>query len=296
MRRSRPWLASLTLAVLLLTEGASLPSGATARTKDRSAHDAAATSSTVVGCSTKELTVSVTAGLPGMGEVSSVLLVRNIGSTACHLTGYPTILLQNSMGQEAKAVPTPHGVAGGLPAGAPIPLLVLRRGDVASAVIEGFDVPSGATTICPSYSDFTVTLPGQPASVTLHRQMDICSALNVYPFVMGFNGSYPTGEVSGTAPKCRSTAYGVEVSAFSAADLVAEIGMFPGRSAGRPYQLVLKPGRYQIRSGHDPSSRNVEVHAGQIVHLGRFGACVTTRINSVAPNPPVPTTSVPASG
>ena len=143
MRRSRPWLASSTLAVLLLTEGAVSPFGSDSEDEGRSAYDAAATSSTVVGCSTKELTVSVTAGLLGMGDVSSAPLVRNIGSTACHLTGYPTILLDNSMGQEAKAVQTPHGVAGGLPAGAPIPILVLRRDDVASAVIEGFDVPSG---------------------------------------------------------------------------------------------------------------------------------------------------------
>lgn len=296
MRRSRPWLASLTLAVLLLTAGAPLASAATTWAKDRSAYDAAVTSPTVVDCSTKELTLSVTAGLSGMGDVSAVLLLRNIGPTPCHLTGYPTILLRNSMDQEAKAVQTPHGVAGGLPASAPIPTLLLRTDDVASAVIEDFDVPSGATTICPSCSAFTVTLPGQPASVTLNRQMEICSALNAHPFVMGFNGSYPTGEVSGTAPDARQLRMFFRSAPSRLPIWWQKIGVFPGRTAGRPCQLVVKPGRYQIRSEQDPSSRDVEVHAGRVVHLGRFGACVTARIKSGAQSPPVPTASVPASG
>lgn len=225
-----------------MTAGAPLASAATTWAKDRSAYDAAVTSPTVVDCSTKELTLSVTAGLSGMGDVSAVLLLRNIGPTPCHLTGYPTILLRNSMDQEAKAVQTPHGVAGGLPASAPIPTLLLRTDDVASAVIEDFDVPSGATTICPSCSAFTVTLPGQPASVTLNRQMEICSALNAHPFVMGFNGSYPTGEVSGTAPGCTSTAYVLQVSAFSAADLVAE-----NRRISRPHCWKALPVSRQAR-------------------------------------------------
>jgi len=244
----------------------------------------------------KRLTVSVTAGLSGMGNSSSVLLVRNNGTTACHLMGYPLIQMDNSMGQEAAGVQTPGGIAGGLPAGAPIPGLVLRKDDVASAVIEGPDLPIGATTVCPSYASFTVTLPGQPTSVTVDHRMDACSGLTVHPFVMGFNGTFPTGDVSGTAPRCKSSGYVVQVSAFSGTDLAAEIGMFPGRSAGRPYQLVVKPGRYLIHSDHDPSSRDVEVRGGQVSHIGRYGACATTELKSVAPNPPVPTTSVPPAG
>jgi hypothetical protein len=265
-------------------------------TNQARAYGAVRDGSTVPDCSTKGLRVRVTAVLSGMGNSSSVLLVRNIGPTACHLMGYPTVQMHNSMGQEAAALQTPRGNAGGLPAGAPTPSLALHDDDVASAVIEGADFPIGATTVCPSYTSLTVTLPGQPTSITVDHQIDVCSAAEVHPFVLGFNGAFPTGEVSGTAPKCKSIGYVVQISAFSGADLVAGVGIFPGRSAARTYQLVVKPGRYRIRSDHDPSSRDVEVRAGQVAHIGRYDACTTTEIKSVAPNPPAPTTSLPPSG
>jgi photosystem II stability/assembly factor-like uncharacterized protein len=260
------------------------------------AENGAAAGSTIRDCSTKDLRLSAVPGLMGMGNVSSVLLAENTGSSACRLTGYPAIQLLNSQGDhEAQADETPLASAGGTSTGAALPSLELKQGEVASAAIDGFDRPTSDTTTCPSYPAFAVTLSGQPGSVTVHYRIGSCSGLSVHPFVLGFNGTDLTGEASGITPRCSSASDVVMINAFSGAHLVTGIGSFPGRSGGRLYQLVLEPGRYEIRSGAE-RARHVTVFAGRVAHLGRYGACVSTRIDRVTPRWPTPTTSTPRAG
>jgi hypothetical protein len=232
-------------------------------------------------CSLGQLTVSVTAGLGGAGHFSSVILVRNHGASTCHLKGYPKLRFFNARGTEAaEAVQTPTGFTGGLPIGALIPSVELGKGEVASAVMEGTDIPTGGATTCPSFRDYTITLPGVAHLVHIDHGIGSCSGVYVHPLVIGFNGTYPSGEVVGRAPACKRSANDhpaigpfVEVQAVSGSS-VAGMVIVAASSKARPrFQLILKPGRYTIRSTHDRSMVHVAVRAGQFTLLGTYGSC-----------------------
>jgi hypothetical protein len=168
--------------------------------------------------------------------------------------------------------------------------IVLRKGEVASALMEGTDIPIGNATTCPSYPSFTIVLPGRRNGTTFHQAIGSCSGLTVHPFVVGFNGSYPTGEVVGRTRLCTLQTNGhspigpsVQIDAWSGSHLAAAETLFANATTAPRYQLVLKPGEYRIDAVHDRSSRRVDVHAGLIVDLGTYGTC--------APSGPFPTTT-----
>jgi len=232
-------------------------------------------------CSSRQLTVSVTDGLGGAGHFSSVILVRNNGPSACHLKGYPEVRLFNARGTEAaEAIETPTGFAGGLPTGAPIPSVELRKGEVASAIMEGTDAPTGEATTCASFHDYTITLPGIADVVHINRETGSCSGLYVHPLVIGFNGTFPSGEVVGRVPACKRSAKVhpaigpfVQVQALSGSSVAGGVIIAASSKAPQRFQIILKPGRYTIRSAHDGSILHVAVRAGQFTLLGTYGNC-----------------------
>jgi photosystem II stability/assembly factor-like uncharacterized protein len=231
-------------------------------------------------CLAHQLNVSLTRGPAGAGHSSSVILVRNLGPSACRLKGYPVIRLLNAVGIEvAMAIETPTGFSGGLPAGESIRSVDLHKGEVASAVMEGTDTPPGSAATCPSYRSYTITLPGVNHPVRIRHAIQNCSGLYVHPLVIGFNGTFPSGEVVGLAPACRSSGGAgpgpfVQIEALSGSHVVAEVTVFAGSEVKRRFEIVLKPGRYRIQSDHDPTSAHVIVHAGESVNLGSYGSCL----------------------
>ena len=230
-------------------------------------------------------------GLGGAGHWSSLIVVRNAGPLPCLVRGYPDVRIAVSGGaQSAEVAETPQGFTGGLPVGASPPTVVLQDGETASAIMEGTDVPTGTATTCPTYPSYTITLPGQRRLVTFDKTIESCSGLAVHPFVVGFNGSFPTGEVVGRAPACARRASSgspagpmVQIDAWSGSHLAASETVFPSAKAASLYQLVLKPGAYRIHSAPDTSSLHVVVHAGQTVSVGSYGRCAQAG--------PLPTTS-----
>jgi hypothetical protein len=248
-------------------------------------------------CSSQQFRVSVTEGIGGAGHFSWVILATNRGPTLCVLMGYPDVELLSAHGIRAGAVgQTPMGFSGGLPPGVPIPSITLQRGEVASAVMEGTDIPPGTATGCPSYSSYAVTLPGHGATVKIDQSIGSCSGLTVHPFVIGFNGTVPTGEVVGLAPACQRPAGArpksigplVQIDAWSGSELAASVGIAPSRTRTTPYRLILQPGRYRIHSEQNRSSVYVLIHAGQVVRLGLYGTCMLVTLHSIAG---VPTTT-----
>jgi hypothetical protein len=232
-------------------------------------------------CSLRQLTVSVTDGLGGAGHSSSVILVRNNGPSTCHLKGYPEVRLFNAQGTgAAEAIETPTGFTGGLPTGAPIPSVELRKGEVASAVMEGTDIPTSGATTCPSFHDYTITLPGIADVVHIDHETGSCSGLYVHPLVIGFNGAFPSGEVVGRVAACKRSANihpaigsFVQVQALSGSSVAGMVVVAASSNAPQRFQLILKPGRYTIRSAHDRSIVHVAVRAGQSTPVGTYGNC-----------------------
>jgi hypothetical protein len=249
----------------------------------------ATTTSALPTCGPHQLAVSVTNGLAGAGHSSWVILVRNQGRVTCDVKGYPDVSLLNAQGADAsEATESPTGFTGGLPAGASLPTVELRHGEVASAVMEGTDVPEGAATTCPSFPAYTITLPGMAWVVHIDHVLGSCSGLYVHPFVIGFNGTFPSGDVIGRAPPCRSSVTDglgpfVQVQALSGSSLAGMVTVASSSKGRQPFQIILKPGRYTIRSARDRSVEHVAVQAGQSTQLGTYGSC--TQVTSV------PTTS-----
>jgi hypothetical protein len=237
-------------------------------------------------CTSQELGISVTDGIGGAGHFSSVILVRDLHPGACRLEGYPDVRFLNAQGAVVtSATQTPRGFTGGLPAGSTIPAVDLHMGEVASAVMEGIDVPPDGATTCPTYPSYTISLPGATGpnpgivSETIHHAVGGCSGISVHPFILGFNGTSPSGEVVGFTPTCKVparkvSAFGpfVEIDAWSGSHLAGGVTV---TASSRPtrFRIILDQGRYRLDSAHATSSRHVTVHAGRIVQLRTFGTC-----------------------
>jgi hypothetical protein len=232
-------------------------------------------------CGTTRNSLTMRPGVPGMGHFSLVILVKNESFASCDLGGYPLVNLLDTRGNTSgAAVDSPNGPLGGTSDAAPTAARVtLRPRQVASSLLGGTYRPVDGATNCPSYA-YTVRLSGGSESRRFNGPLSDCSHEFVGPFVPGFNGTTPSGEVVGTAPACESSADSqsdpgavMEVDARSAAGLAGSVSVFGSTPSIRRYQLILKPGRYRMTSTHQPS-RNIIVKVGRVVDLGLFGGCL----------------------
>ena len=136
--------------------------------------------------------ISVTPGQWGgaTGHIGGAVLFRNTSRSTCSLYGYPGVAGLDSAGQqEVQATRVARGFIGGLPTPTSHPTtVVLASGAVASAVVEGVDVPSGNATSCPSYPSILVTPPGTRRSTHLALGVPGCGGIQVHPVVPGTSG------------------------------------------------------------------------------------------------------------
>jgi len=135
--------------------------------------------------------LSVTAGKPGAagGHSRVVLAFINAGTAPCTMQGYPGVaILDAGSAQVAQARRTAQGYMGGLPAGQSPPLVSLRPGDSASAIIEALSAnPDG--TACKPWSGLLVTAPDDTRSTQLVWAAGGCADPQIHPVVPGLEGS-----------------------------------------------------------------------------------------------------------
>lgn len=127
----------------------------------------------------------------GLGHSAAVVLFDNESSETCELTGYPKVAGLDRAGATAtEATPTPGGYLGGLPlSDTKLPVVTLRPGATASAMVEGTDNPQAAAASCPSLAGLAVTAPDGTAPVRLPAAPGDCSGLEVHPVVPGDTGT-----------------------------------------------------------------------------------------------------------
>ena len=152
------------------------------------------TTSTTAGlarCTSAQLSISLGQTGAGLGHEGGTILFTNTGTTACSLSGYPGVAALSSAGaQVQQAQRTPNGYLGGMETGSTTPPLVdLRPGAVASALVEGTDVPEGTATSCPTYPALLVTPPTSTHSTRIALSLPGCSPLQVHPVVSGATGT-----------------------------------------------------------------------------------------------------------
>jgi hypothetical protein len=134
-------------------------------------------------CRLSELSVTAGQSSGGAGQIVVPVLFRNVSSRTCLLQGYPGVAGLNAAGQQAaQAVRTPFGQSG-----VPAPV-TLAPGKVASAPVQGTDVPSGNATTCPQYASLLVTPPGETRSQRVQASLPGCGGLRVGPVVSGTTG------------------------------------------------------------------------------------------------------------
>lgn len=142
-------------------------------------------------CSSAQLAISLGQRGAGLGHEGAAILFENTGRTECSLSGYPGVVVLGPHGtQVGQAQRTPRGYLGGMETGSATPPVVdLPPGALASAFVEGTDVPEGTAVSCPTYPALLVTPPTATSSVRLTVSLPGCSAIQVHPIVSGTNGS-----------------------------------------------------------------------------------------------------------
>jgi hypothetical protein len=130
----------------------------------------------------------------GLGHVGSLIVITNISSSTCRMTGYPTVKMTGGPSVVATvAKKTRNGYLGGLGgpnATVPIPDVTLRpHGGAASSLVEGGDVPVGTAVECVYYSKVSVTLPGLSPGYRFTSKFPGCVRPQVHPIVKGSHGT-----------------------------------------------------------------------------------------------------------
>jgi hypothetical protein len=153
-------------------------------------------------CANDQLDVTALRYGAASGAVSEVIAFTDISSEPCTLTGYPGVAALDSQGlQVEQARRQLNSMMGGQYEGTRPQIVPLEPGGLATATVQGSDMPVGAATACPSYfPSLLVTAPDDTDSVTLtsvgmqgsgygERGFPGCSPLIVTPVVPGVTGS-----------------------------------------------------------------------------------------------------------
>jgi hypothetical protein len=151
----------------------------------------AASARTTPPCRPGDVEMIVAPGLAGLGHWSATLVLLDVGDRSCAFKGYPTVRVYTSNKHWVPAHRTPAGYLGGLGSGQHVMRVPLQFDTVASAILEGSDVPRGTATTCPTYLRIVVSLPGWPPSANLAFKEPGCSPLEVHPLVVGPTGDQP---------------------------------------------------------------------------------------------------------
>jgi hypothetical protein len=154
-------------------------------------------------CQTGQLQVSSLGGGAGAGNVDQVFGFVNTGRAACSLTGYPKVAALDAEGQEVAVAEQQLTGIGGIKTGASTPPVVtLKPGQTASAILSGTDIPIGNAVVCPSgYPVFIVTPPDVTQGVKVNAVdgpgpglFPGCSTrIRINPIVPGATGQLPVG-------------------------------------------------------------------------------------------------------
>jgi hypothetical protein len=147
----------------------------------------AAASTTVAHCTYSQLRVRSGGGGAASEHDSVRLRFRNTSHRSCSVYGYPGAAGLNKHGKQIEqAKRTKQGYSGGVDPNRKIPTVVLKPGQVATAVIESVGVTAHGAN-CKTFHSLLVTPPNDRKSVHLAIGLPRCS-LQIHPVVKGTTG------------------------------------------------------------------------------------------------------------
>jgi hypothetical protein len=120
-------------------------------------------------CRTAQLRITLARTGAVTGEEGGYLRFTNKEGTVCRISGWPIAIALEPSGKKVRAGHAVHGtMLGGWSNNRPLPMMTLRRGASAYAVIEGGDNAVGyETKLCPSARWLYVSPPGDSRQVRL---------------------------------------------------------------------------------------------------------------------------------
>jgi uncharacterized protein DUF4232 len=144
-------------------------------------------------CQETQIDVGIVSRGVALGHVGEAVVITNISSSACTLTGYPTVRFSGAASVVVSvARKTLNGYIGGLGAAGvvlPLPVVTLRaHGGMASSLIEGEDNPAGNARSCVTYTKVSVTLPHLNPPYRITSRFPGCVRPQVHPLVKGSSG------------------------------------------------------------------------------------------------------------
>jgi len=128
-------------------------------------------------CRGPQLKLSNEGGDAGAGNRVSNIGVQNIGATACSLTGYPGVVLQDRQGRNLTAIRSEQSPGSYFTQGqAPAPVLLAPQAKAAFEIAWNV-MPNEAQgqTSCPNVTRIRVTAPGDTAAVSMDMAFSPCS-------------------------------------------------------------------------------------------------------------------------
>jgi hypothetical protein len=153
-----------------------------------------ASPASVEACAVSQLKVSLSNTGALAGQAGGYLKFTNHSRTPCRMTGWPVVIALTAAGT---ATPLQHArstMFGAWHYTAPPPVMTLKPGDSAYAVVEADNQPAGNNAHCPApYVRLRVSPPGDSGSVTVSAWLP--GADSYLPACTSSNGS-PTAQTS----------------------------------------------------------------------------------------------------
>jgi Protein of unknown function (DUF4232) len=149
-------------------------------------------------CATSQLKVSLSNTGALAGQAGGYLKFTNQSQTPCRMSGWPVVVAVTAAGT---ATPLQHArstMFGAWHYTAPPPVMTLKPGDSAYAVVESDNQPAGNSTDCPApYVRLRVSAPGDSGNVTVSAWLP--GARSFLPACTSASGS-PTVQTSTITP------------------------------------------------------------------------------------------------
>lgn len=158
----------------------------------------------------------------------------NTASTACTLSGYPTVVAKTANTPRKVAKQTLSGPLGGVRDHGTPPQVTLAPGDTATSMIESND-GDGFATDCETFDHLAVAYsPTSPATVTT-TSMALCN-LEVHPYVAGLTGVSPAG--SPRLPRHYATSKRTPTAPGASEELLVHCGVKYANFYGRTWVIT----------------------------------------------------------
>jgi Domain of unknown function (DUF4232) len=143
-------------------------------------------------CVTAQLKISLTNTGALAGQAGGYLKFTNDSGSPCHMSGWPAVTGLTSAGQATRLRHLQSSMFGAWHYSAPPPVVTLRPGDSAYAIVAADDKPAGGNARCPApYVRLRVSPPGGSGNVTISAWLP--GAVSYLPSCPSANGSPTAG-------------------------------------------------------------------------------------------------------